>query len=57
MMVPMTPTEEQIISFQALYKKELGIDITPEKAVKEISSLMFFMQLCMVPDGEDNTSK
>jgi hypothetical protein len=57
MMVPMTPTEEQIISFQALYKNELGIDITPEKAVKEINSLVFFVQLCMVPTRKGEVRK
>jgi len=52
----MTPTEEQVASFQALYLKELGITITPEKAVREINSLVFFMQLCMVKQSKNQTN-
>lgn len=46
-------TTEQIASFQTLYKKELGIALTPEAAVKEIDSLEFFIRLCMAPKEKE----
>ena len=50
----MEPTEAQLQSFIELYKKELGITITPDQAKKEIASLMFFVSLCMKPVAENN---
>jgi hypothetical protein len=48
------PTEAQLQSFIELYKKELGILLTPDQARKEIASLVFFISLCMKPLAENN---
>jgi len=48
------PSEAQLQNFIELYKKELGITITPDQAKKEIASLVFFVSLCMQPVAENN---
>lgn len=42
-------TEEQIISFQKLYKEKLGIELTKSEALAKALSLIRFMRLHTVP--------
>lgn len=50
----MEPTESQLQSFIALYRKELGISLTSDQAKKEIASLVFFVSLCIRPLAEND---
>jgi hypothetical protein len=48
-------TDQQLASFQELYKKEFGRDITKAEALEKASSLLRFVILCATPVNEKPT--
>ena len=40
-------TEEQITSFQKLYKEELGLEITREEALEKALKLLRLIEICL----------
>lgn len=47
-------TESDVAKFRLLYKEELGLEITPERALAEGLKLLSFVSLISQPMNEDD---
>jgi CRISPR/Cas system CMR-associated protein Cmr3 (group 5 of RAMP superfamily) len=55
-LIDMKITEDQIISFQKLYKKELGIGITTVEAQEKALSLLRYLAISVIPIDDEPVS-
>jgi hypothetical protein len=46
-------TEEQIISFQKLYKDELGIELSEVEALEKTSALIRYLAISVIPIDDE----
>lgn len=49
----MNITEDQIISFQKLYKKELGVEITKVEAQEKALALIQYLAISVMPVDDE----
>lgn len=52
----MTKTEDQIISFQKLYKEEIGIEITQMEAQERALALLRYLAISVIPLDDEPLS-
>ncbi len=55
-LIDMKITEDQIISFQKLYKEELGIEITQVEAQEKALTLLRYLAISVIPLDDEPVS-